>query len=127
MSLLDQIIECEHRVWRSVVSKDGTALAEVFADDYVEVTADGKRVSKDSVVEESPIVDEIESYVIANPRIIELGSNAVVLSYHLTLVGKLSGETISPRTRWATSVWRRAEGQWQCCLFQQTGAPNDQS
>ena len=117
---MTSVLKLEHNVWRAVINKDGDTLANLFSDDYVEVTAGGKRVLKDSVVEFSPQVDEIESYEISDSSIIDLGPDASVLSYHLLLSGRLRGEPIEPPNRWVVSIWRRREDVWQCCFFQQT-------
>ena len=60
---MTSILQLEHMVWQAVLSKDGEQVATLFSDDYIEVTADGRRELKDSIVETSPQVDDIESYV----------------------------------------------------------------
>lgn len=122
MSVVPSAIELEDSVWQAVVAKDGDALASLFSDDYIEVTADGKRVMKDSIVDLSPKVDEIISYEIRHTTTIDMGANATLLSYHLVLHGQLRGEPIEPPHRWVVSVWRRTDDTWQCCFFQQTAA-----
>jgi len=117
---MTSILQLEHSVWQAVINKDRDLLATLFSVDYIEVTADGKRVMKDSIVELSPQVDEIESYEISESSTIALGPDASILSYHLVLNGKLRGEPIEPPNRWVVSVWRRREETWQCCFFQQT-------
>lgn len=119
---MTSILELEHGVWEAVINRDGTALGAMFSNDYVEVTADGRRVLKDSIVETSPQVDEIESYEITASSTTEIGSDAAILSYHLVLKGKLRGEPIDPPNRWVVSVWRKTGDTWKCCFFQQTGA-----
>ena len=110
----------ERKVWNAVVERDGAALGALFADDYIEITPDGERIEKNEIVELSPKVDEIDHYGIDSERFITLGDNTVVLSYHLILDGRNQGRTISPRERWATSIWSRIDGCWLCRLFQQT-------
>ena len=61
---MTSILQLEHSVWQAVINKDRDLLATLFSVDYIEVTADGKRVMKDSIVELSPQVDEIMSYEI---------------------------------------------------------------
>jgi len=117
---MNPIVRLEHGVWQAVLNKNGEQLADMFSEDYIEVTADGKRVFKDRIVEVSPQVDDIESYEIADVSIVELGPDVTILSYHLNLRGRLRGEPIDPPSRWATSVWRLDEGTWKCCFFQQT-------
>lgn len=110
----------ERQIWEAVVSKDGATLSRLFAAGYVEVTLDGQRVLKSDVVNESPQIDEIDAYSMNDERVVALGPEAAVLSYHLTLDGRCRGIAIEPRHRWATSVWTRSTGNWQCCLFQQS-------
>ena len=119
---MTSILQLERKVWQAVVDKEGEQLATMFSDDYIEVTADGRRVTKDSIVKSSPQVDDIESYEITNTSTIELGPDTSILSYHLVLNGKLRGETIEPADRWVVSVWRQRNDAWQCCFFQQTAA-----
>jgi len=119
---MTSILELEHSVWRAVMDNDGDRLAALFSDDYMEVTADGKRVSRDSIVENSPVVDAIESYQITHATTVELSPDIIILSYHLNLHGLLHGEPIEPPNRWVTSIWKLDEGTWMCCFFQQTAS-----
>ena len=119
---MTSILQLEHMVWQAVLSKDGEQLATLLSDDYIEVTADGRRVLKDSIVEASPQMDDIESYAISHTSTIDLGTDTTILSYHLVLNGKLRGEPIEPPNRWVVSVWLRRNETWQCCFFQQTAA-----
>ena len=118
--LKELVLTLEERVWTAVVEKDGTALGDLFADDYIEITVDGKRIEKNEIVELSPQVDEIEKYVIDSERVVVLGTESAILNYHLTLDGRSRGTIISPRERWATSIWSRIDGHWLCLLFQQS-------
>lgn len=116
----ESIVRLERRVWQAVVKNDGAALAELFADDYVEITLEGKRVLKADVVNESPQIDNIRSYSIAQERVIPLGPDRALLSYHLTLTGECRGVEISPADRWATSIWVQSSDGWKCSFFQQS-------
>ncbi|MHC4401427.1 MAG: DUF4440 domain-containing protein [Planctomycetota bacterium] len=120
VELRELLLSLEQQVWKAVVKKDGTALGELLADNYLEITADGRRIEKTETVDQSPQVDEIEEYVIDCERVVSLGENNAALSYHLTLDGSCRGTTITPRERWATSIWSRIDGKWLCCFFQQT-------
>lgn len=119
------IVRLERRVWQAVVKNDGAALAEMFADDYVEITLEGKRVLKTDVVNESPQIDNIRSYSIAQERVIPLGPDRALLSYHLTLTGECRGVEISPADRWATSIWVQSDNDWKCSFFQQSSFEPD--
>ncbi|MBM81378.1 MAG: hypothetical protein CMJ78_12420 [Planctomycetaceae bacterium] len=118
--LLNDVLCYEHRVWQAVIEKDAETLADLFSDDYVEIRLDGERVLKSDVVSQSPQVDEIEAYTIESEFIRPLGDDVVLLSYHLTLIGRCRGVEIDPKDRWTTSIWRRQEGGWRCCFFQQS-------
>ena len=119
---MTSILQLEHKVWHAVLNKDGEQLARMFSDDYIEVKADGRSVIKDSIVEASPQLDDIESYQNTDISTIGLGTDTTILSYHLVLNGKLRGEPIEPSNRRVVSVWRRSNEAWQCCFFQQTAA-----
>ena len=115
-----EVLALEACVWQAVISRDGEALAHLFADDYIEITLDGKRATRKAVVSKSPLLDEIESWTMAEEEFVEIATNVVMLNYHLTLQGRSCGLPISPRDRWATSVWKKTEDTWQCVLFQQS-------
>lgn len=123
--LRELLPKLERQVWEAVVNKDGTVLAQLFGDDYVEITLEGKRVLKSEVVADSPQIDEVDAYSMSDEKVVALGPEAAVLSYHLALEGRCRGEAITPRHRWATSVWTRASGDWRCCLFQQSHLSED--
>lgn len=116
----DDILRREHRVWQAVRDRDGKALAELFTDDYIEITLEGQRVCKSDVVTESPKIDEIESYSVESPEIRHLGADSILLSYHLTLHGTCRGNPILPNDRWATSIWVHSPSGWKCSFFQQS-------
>lgn len=116
------IAALERRVWNAVVANDGTALAEKFSDDYVEITLEGRRITKTDVVSGSPNVDQIDAYAIDSEKVIWLDKRLAILSYHLTLDGRCRGVAILPRDRWVTSIWRQMvdKEDWKCCHFQQS-------
>ena len=114
------VLSLEHKVWDAVVRNDGSALSELFSDDYFEITFDGQRVIKAEVVSESPKVDQIDEYSIGSERVVAHGPDRAVLSYHLTLKGSCRGVEISPGDRWATSIWSRMGDDWKCSMFQQS-------
>jgi hypothetical protein len=116
----ESIVRLERSVWQAVMENDGAALAELFSDEYVEITLEGKRVLKTDVVIESPQVDHIRSYSIAEERVIPLGPDRALLSYHLTLAGECRSVEISPADRWATSIWVQTKCGWKCSFFQQS-------
>lgn len=122
----ESIVRLERRVWQAVMKNDGAALAELFSADYVEITLEGKRVLQKDVVNESPQVDNILSYSIAQERVIPLGPDRALLSYHLTLAGQCRGVEISPVDRWVTSIWAQQDGHWKCSFFQQSHFEHDE-
>ncbi len=105
----------------------GAMLSQLFGDDYVEITLQGKRVLKSEVVAGSPQIDEIDVYSMDDEKVAAIGLEAAILSYHLTLEGLCRGEAITPRHRWATSAWTRTTGDWRCCFFQQSHFSEDAS
>ena len=114
------VIELEQALWAAVLRKDGEKLASCFSDDYVEVTLDGVRVEKQTIVSESPKVDEISRYKMDDACVVRLSDDCMLLIYHLTLEGTCRGVPIEPRERWATSIWSMIDDRWQCRFFQQT-------
>ncbi|MDG1896050.1 MAG: nuclear transport factor 2 family protein [Fuerstiella sp.] len=102
------------------MKNNGSALEELFADEYVEVTLDGQRVAKGAIVRESPVIEEIAAYGIDSEQVVLINDGCILLSYHLTIDGTSRGVVISPPERWATSVWSRQDEMWKCNLFQQS-------
>ena len=86
--LKELVLTLEEKVWNAVVEKDGTALGDLFADNYIEITVDGKRIEKSEIVALCPQVDEIEQYALDFERVVVLGTESAVLNYHLTLDGR---------------------------------------
>ncbi|MEX0711590.1 MAG: nuclear transport factor 2 family protein [Pirellulales bacterium] len=66
--LFEIVSALERKVWNTVVEGDGAALGELFADDYIEITLDGRRIEKNEIVELSPQVDEIDRYAVGSER-----------------------------------------------------------
>lgn len=120
MSNHQEILPLERDLWTAVNCKDGDRIAALLAEEYVEITLDGKRVSKGEIVSQSPVVDEIDDALINSESVVPLGDTTALLSYHLTLEGTCGGIKISPRDRWATSVWSNTNGAWRCQFFQQS-------
>lgn len=117
----------EHSVWQAVIDKNGEALKSLFADDYLEVTLNGKRVRKGKIVKESPETDEITAYDLDQTEAFLLSDDTLLISYHVVIDGTHKGETIEPRERWATSIWRNRNGSWKCCFFQQSNFASGES
>ena len=115
-----EILALESSLWQAVTNRDSETLANLFADDYVEITLNGSRVTRNAIVTESPLVDELESWAITDEECVQIAPNVVLLSYHLTLHGQCRGLPIAPPDRWATSVWRKNRNTWQRVLFQQS-------
>lgn len=116
-----RIVRLEEQVWKAVIEKDSAMLARLFAHDYIEVTLEGRRFNKSEIVQESPKVDEIRDYQISNARVVLVGQDAAILSYHLVLIGTSRGIEILPRDRWAVSIWNQTnEHGWTCCFYQQS-------
>lgn len=112
-------VDLEMRVWNAVIKRDRQTLKELLAENYVELTLDGKRTEKTQIVEMSPQIDEIDSVTIDSEKVVSSGKESLMLNYHLQIDGKTSGQVITPRDRWATSYWICFNGTWQCGFFQQ--------
>ena len=113
-------LRLERQLWKAVAAKDGAALHRFLADDYMEITLEGRRVEKTQLVGSSPQVDHIVRYEIESERLVWLGRDTLLLSYHLILDGTCRDVAIEPPDRWATSIWSRRDAGWQCSFFQQS-------
>ena len=114
------VVAKEHEVWKAVLEQNAKALDDLFAEDYVEITLEGLRVFKEAIVETSPEVDRIRGYAIQAVHCVPISDHAVLLSYHLRIEGESRGKPVTPPDRWASSLWVRCGGSWQCKLFQQS-------
>ena len=120
IELMKAALGYEKSVWQAVVEKDSEQLKRLLADDYIEITLDGTRVTKSEIVKESPVHDEIESYHLDSEIMTRIGPDAILLSYHLAISGTCRGKMIRPRDRWVTSIWTHRGARWQCASFQQS-------
>ena len=118
--LADTLVALECQVWDAAKSGDADTLRALFADDYLEITAEGRRVGKAEIVKLSPECDRIESYSLEDVKIVALGPNVGLVTYRLAIEGLLRGKPYPTYQRFATLTWVNGEGRWQCAFFQQT-------
>ena len=123
---LERALILERSVWAAVSNRDRVALDELLADDYTEITLEGKRLGRDAIVAQSPEVDSVILAEMTAERVTVLSTECLMLSYHLSIEGTSAGRQIHPRERWATSVWVCRDGVWVCTLFQQSSFLSDQ-
>ena len=107
-TLLNLITSYEKQVWQALVSGDKTADAALLSDDFVGVYPDGfaKKADHTDQLNQGPTV---QSYTLDGLRIMQLGTDHAVLSYHACFrrVGKTADEKM-----YVSSIWQREGSTW---------------
>lgn len=114
------VLSLEEELWQAVMQKDGATIDRLLAEDYFEITLEGRRIEKAEIVTTSPQVDDIREYHIHCPKILPLETTVILLTYRLTIRGTTNGASIEPKDRWATSIWCCRGEEWTCRFFQQS-------
>lgn len=116
--LLDHLVSCETRVWDALVVGDPVADAAALHEGFLGVYTDGFAGKADHVgqVAQGPTV---QSYVLTDCRVMALGADHAVLSYHAAFlrVGR-----DAPEAMYVSSIWQRAEQGWVNVFSQDTPA-----
>jgi hypothetical protein len=113
----DWLRELEETLLKPETRRDVEALSKLLADDFREVGASGHVYDKAAILSALPDEPPFESYVVSDFICTELDIYVAMLTYRLET--RYAGdETLRRTTR--SSMWRLAEGGWQCFFHQGT-------
>lgn len=118
---IDELLELEHRGWRSLCDGTGAAFyGELMTSDGVMVLAHGQALSRRGVIDSLREAPPWQSYEIDEERLIPLGESAAALVYR----GRAYREGAEAAfTALMSSVYVRREAGWALALYQQTPVP----
>lgn len=118
MSVLTELLDLEHRGWRSLCEGSGDAFyGSLMTERAVMVLAGGMVLDRNAVIASLADAPTWDEYEISQERVVETAPGAVVLVY--TGRARRSGE--HPFVARMSSVYTRGENDgWRLCLYQQT-------
>lgn len=116
MSLLQELLEHEHRVWRALVAGDAAADAALLAEDFVGLYPDGfaDRAAHAGQLAAGPTVRD---YCLSGARVVVLAPDLAILAY---LASYRRPATPEVERMWVSSTWRRVETGWVNVFSQDT-------
>ena len=114
---LDALVTLENDGWKSLLtSRGGTFYGELMTPDAVMILVNGMILDRDTIagsLNEAPAWD---TYAIADPRLIALGTDAATLVYHSS--SERAGEDAFEATM--SSTYRLVDGKARLAVYQQT-------
>ncbi|WP_460999013.1 nuclear transport factor 2 family protein [Streptomonospora sediminis] len=124
MAVFDELLELEHRGWRSLCDGSGADFyGEIMAEDGVMVLAHGRVLDRAAVAASLQDAPPWSGYQISDERIIGLGPGDAVLVYRARAH---RGSADTAFTALMSSVYTRRGGTWRLALYQQTPVPPPQ-
>jgi len=112
--LADELKALEVRVMTAAGAGRSHEIADLMADDFLEIGASGHKYSKSDVLEALPALPR-RKFMLDDFQIRELAADIVLANYRSRAVAKDS-------IAWAhrTTVWVRRGGEWQIIFHQAT-------
>lgn len=119
----DEILELEHRGWKSLCDSTGADFyGAVMTDDAVMVLAHGYVLDRATVIASLNEAPPWQGYQISEARLIDLDEDHAILVY----TGRAwRGDDEPEFQALMSSVYARRDGQWRLKLYQQTPVPAD--
>ncbi len=116
-NLTEELLALEHQGWQALCDGTGAAFYEaLMPDDGVMILAHGQALDRNAVRDSLENAPTWDSYSIAEPTVVSLGSDQVILRY--TGTGRRSGE--SDFVALMASVYVRIDDVWRLAHYQQT-------
>jgi hypothetical protein len=119
-SALKEMFEARIKVeWEAVKNKDKKAYAELLADDYQGVEADG-RGERNRIQALNELANgNVSSYTLWGYKLIPLGSDAAFVIYEVTM--QFPPKSVVRFSRvYITELWVKRGGQWKELHYQET-------
>ena len=118
-----ELLRLEDAWGKAEIAKDGDALGQLLAEDYVGIGPDGGTANKADYV--ASIKANEDTYVSGEDtdRMVRVYGNTAVDTGLWTETLKKGDGTVTSRYRW-TSVWiKQADGRWLCVTMQAVRVP----
>ncbi|GAA1763844.1 MULTISPECIES: nuclear transport factor 2 family protein [Streptomonospora] len=120
-SLKAELLELEHRGWRSLCDGTGSEVyGSLMTEDGVMVLAHGEVFDRPTVVASLRHAPPWSGYEITDERLVGLGPGSAALVYRATAYREDPG---SEFTALMSSAYTRRDGTWRLALYQQTPVP----
>lgn len=116
--LTKELAGIEKSLWAAWAQNDSKAFKETGREDAILITAMGRESLADFA--DDPSGDcEVFGYSLDDFQLIELGSEAAIITYRAEQDAKCSG-TALPSPVMASSVYVREEGKWKWALYHES-------
>jgi ketosteroid isomerase-like protein len=110
---VEQVRQLETRYGEALIKKDVATLERIWSDDYQFINGSGALLNKAQRIENVRSTEtEIRAVQETDVRIRMVGGNTAVLTSHLVLTARYSGQEASGEYR-NTAIWVKKEGRWQ--------------
>jgi hypothetical protein len=113
-----QLWDLEDKGWRALCDQRATEFFRTALTDDVLIVVPGMVIDREMFLQNADS-DPWASYHIDDRHTMQVTSDCVVLTYHVTA----SRPEGLPYTAWLTSAWVRRGGTWKMALHQQTPDP----
>lgn len=115
-TLLIQLMELEHQVWRALQTADMAADEALLSEDFIGVYPSGfaDRAEHSGQLTSGPSVSE---YDLTNARLLKISPTAAVLSYRAIYSGWGQKDR---REMFVSSIWQKRDGIWRNIFSQDT-------
>lgn len=109
-SVADQLIAKERQTWELYGAKNVAALAEMTAEDFVDIYVTGEVVDKKRYLDDVGSV-EVESYELIDFKVIALTPESAIVVYTARSRGTVGGQPIRSQVA-VTSAWAKRGETW---------------
>ncbi len=118
VKLQDALLAQERKLIDAINKKDKAAIHEMLANERMSVTSRGTQTTPEIIRSLEEL--SFSKYTINEPKTIELGRDAAILTYKFSWTGGDTGHPAATTTVQATSVWRLINGNWRSVFYQET-------
>ncbi|MGI9611318.1 MAG: DUF4440 domain-containing protein [Acidimicrobiales bacterium] len=121
---LEQFVALEREVWNALVLGDGEADAALLTEDFLGVYPTGMATRADHAdqLADGPTV---ESFTIADARILPIVPTAVMLSYRAIFRRPGASRDDADEQMYVSSLWCERDGGWRNVFSQDTPAATE--
>jgi uncharacterized protein (TIGR02246 family) len=117
--LQDELLAQEEKLIRAINAKDKTAIAKLLADEAMSITSSRGRQTTEEVIAALERLS-FPDHKISEPKAISVTPDVAILTYKFSSTGGAAGQRRTTTTAYATSVWRKRDGQWRSVFYQET-------
>ncbi len=107
-----QLKNLENEWTKAALAGNGDALEPLLADDFVNISSDGKVTNKSETVAQAK-KSKWEISEISDLQVTQHGDSAVVTGIWRGKGTDATGKAVDTRERWA-DTWVKKNGKWQC-------------